>query len=279
MRIRTKWNQPLPLFNDGVLSLFFVGCGSAFATSHYQNNLLIVHGDDHVMIDCGTRAPVALRELGLKPTDIRNWVITHSHADHIGGLEEVMLMNRYSGSGKATIAIEPAYQRILWNRSLRGGAEMNETSEGLRFEDFWEIKRPRRAAGLPRNAALVHFGRIELLLFRTHHFPEHAQSWRDSFYSVGAVINQRILFTGDTQFDPHLLQAFQDLYDIEAIFHDVQFFRGGIHPYLDDLMQLPLPTREKTVLMHYGDAWKQSQSRIRDAGMQLARQHCFYDFP
>lgn len=278
MRVRTKWSKPLSLFNDGVLSLFFVGCGSAFATANYQNNLLVICGDDHVMIDCGTRAPVALRELGLKTTDIRNWVITHSHADHIGGLEEVMLMNRYGGTGRPTIAIEPAYQRILWNRSLRGGAEMNETREGLRFEDFWEIKRPRRAGGLPRSAALVHFGNIELLLFRTRHFPEHAQSWRDSFYSLGAVINQRILFTGDTQFDPDLLETFQDLYDISAIFHDVQFFPGGIHAHLGDLLRLPQQTREKTILMHYGDGWKNSQSQINDAGMRLVQQHCFYDF-
>ena len=265
--------------NQGELSLFFVGCGSAFARSHYQNNLLIIHGDDHVMIDCGTRAPVALNELGLNVTDIRNWLITHSHADHIGGLEEVMLINRYGGGpGKPTIAITPEYQRLLWNRSLRGGTELNETSKGLGFEDFWQVRRPKRIRGLPRNAALVHFGKIQLLLFRTHHFPEHAVDWRDSFYSTGMIINQQVLFTGDTQFDPELLHSFQELYEIDTIFHDVQFFNGGIHAHLDELLTLPQTTREKIILMHYPDNWKNRRQQAQTAGMRFARQHCFYNF-
>lgn len=278
MKLRETWSKPLSLVNDGRLSLFFVGCGSAFATTHYQNNLLIISGDDHVMIDCGTRAPTALRELGIGVTAVRNWVITHSHADHIGGLEEVMLLNRYGGPGKPTVAIEPQYERILWNRSLRGGAELNESSAGLGFADFWQIERPRRLRGLPRRAALVRFGAIELLLFRTHHLPEHTAGWRDSFYSIGAIINRRVLFSGDTQFDPQLLLTFQELYDIEAIFHDVQFFPGGIHAHFDDLLTLPRATREKMMLMHYADTWQDHQARAADAGLRFTRQHCFYDF-
>ncbi|TVQ40707.1 MAG: MBL fold metallo-hydrolase [Spirochaetaceae bacterium] len=279
MKLRAKWTRPLALHNQGQLSLFFIGCGSAFARSHYQNNLLIIEGDDHVMVDCGTRAPLALSELGLGVTTVRNWLITHSHADHIGGLEEVMLMNRYGGGpGKPTIAIAAEYQRLLWGRSLRGGCELNETSEGLRFEDFWNIRRPRRIRGLPRNAALVRFGNIELLLFRTRHFPEHAAGWSDSFYSVGMIVNQRILFTGDTQFDPDLLHIFQELYDIETIFHDVQFRTGGVHASFEDLVALPQATREKMVLMHYPDTWMSHRERAEQAGMRFARQHCFYDF-
>ncbi len=279
MQMRIKWPRPLSLRNQGELSLFFVGCGSAFARSNYQNNLLIIHGNDHVMVDCGTRTPQALDQLGLRVIDIRNWLITHSHADHIGGLEEVMLMNRYGGGpGKPTVAITAGYQRLLWGRSLRGGAEMNETRDGLSFEDFWQVKRPKRIRGLPRNAALVRFGAIELLLFRTRHLPEHALDWRDSFYSVGMIINQRVLFTGDTQFDPQLLHIFQELYDIDTIFHDVQFFRGGIHAPLDDLLTLPQSTRNKIILMHYPDNWKNHQQRAEQAGMSFARQHCFYNF-
>ena len=40
------------LKNDGDLSLFFVGTGAAFAKTLNQNNLLIVKGDDHLLIDC-----------------------------------------------------------------------------------------------------------------------------------------------------------------------------------------------------------------------------------
>ena len=40
--------------NDGRLSLFFVGTGSAFSKEFFQNNLIIVKGNDHILIDCGT---------------------------------------------------------------------------------------------------------------------------------------------------------------------------------------------------------------------------------
>nr|HPM72015.1 hypothetical protein [Spirochaetales bacterium] len=46
--------------SDDRLSIFFIGAGSAFTKRYYQNNALVVKGDDHLLIDCGTRAPEAL---------------------------------------------------------------------------------------------------------------------------------------------------------------------------------------------------------------------------
>ena len=103
MTVRKFKKGPLTLTNKGELCLFFVGVGSAFSKAHYQTNLLIIKGDDHLMVDCGTKAPQALFELGVPVTSVKNWLITHSHADHIGGLEEVMLMGRYVTREKPTI--------------------------------------------------------------------------------------------------------------------------------------------------------------------------------
>ena len=47
-------NKTLNLENDGGLSFFFVGVGSAFAKAHFQNNILVIKGSDHLLIDCGT---------------------------------------------------------------------------------------------------------------------------------------------------------------------------------------------------------------------------------
>src|SRR5512145_990534 len=102
--------HPLPLKNDGHLGLTFIGSGSAFSKRFFQTNVLIVKGNTHLLVDCGSRAPEALYKLGRSVTEIENMLITHSHADHIGGLEECMLLNRYAAKRKASIVITKEYQ-------------------------------------------------------------------------------------------------------------------------------------------------------------------------
>ncbi len=111
----------LSLTSKGTTRIFFIGVGSAFGKRLYQNNLVIIKGNDHLLVDCGTRCTQALYELGLKITDFNNFLITHSHADHIGGLEEAALMNRYFARKKPLIVINETYEKILWDMSLRGG--------------------------------------------------------------------------------------------------------------------------------------------------------------
>jgi glyoxylase-like metal-dependent hydrolase (beta-lactamase superfamily II) len=281
MRVKRFRKKQLPLSNKGELQLFPVGCGSAFSKRLYQNNWLVLKGDTHVMVDCGTRAPEALFELGRPVTDISTWLITHSHADHIGGLEEVMLMSRYVARKKPSVIITPEYQETLWNFSLRGGSEPNEQhdGEGLGFTDFWEVIRPAALDGYPRDTCEITLGNLNIKLVRTHHFPEQAAGWKDSAYSVGLILDDRILFTGDTQFDRELLESYDERFHFEHIFHDVQFFTGGVHAGLEELMTLPPPLRSRMYLMHYADSWREHESRVREAGFAgFVRQQHFYTF-
>lgn len=271
----------LTLSNTGTLSCLFTGVGSAFSKRHYQTNLLVIKGDDHVMVDCGSRTPQALHELGVSITDIENFFITHSHADHIGGLEEAMLMGRYVARKKPNIHIPEKYQRILWDMSLKGGGSFNERHDGknLAFEDLWNPVRPTRLRGFTRETWHANIGSIDLKMFRTMHIPDNAAGWKDSFWSFGLVADERFLFTGDTRFDPALLDEFTAAFDLETIFHDCQFFTGGVHAGLDELATLPAEMKKRIILVHYGDNWETMKKTVKDLGFKgLAKQWTFYDF-
>ena len=280
--IRDLNGEKLSLTNDGQLSLFFLGVGSAFSKRHYQTNLLLVKGDDHLLVDCGTKTPQAFHELGLPVAHVKNFFLTHSHADHIGGLEEVMLVARYGTQTKPNVWITESYQNSLWDMSLRGGSAYNEVHAGrnLTFGDMWTVHRPRWLPGFPRETYEFEVGSIRLKAMRTLHIPGNATTWEDSFWSTGLVIDDRILFTGDTKFDPALLDQFTGKYPIETIFHDCQFFPpGGVHASIDELKDLPGPMKSKMVLMHYGDDWEKNSARVADLGfVGLARQWAYYDF-
>ena len=66
-------NSVLELKNSGRLSVFFIGTGSAFSKRYFQTNVLVVKGEDHLLIDCGTLCPYALeKNYGLELKKIDN---------------------------------------------------------------------------------------------------------------------------------------------------------------------------------------------------------------
>jgi ribonuclease BN (tRNA processing enzyme) len=221
-----------------------------------------VKGNDHILVDFGMTGPQALLQTaGLSPLDIEVVCPTHSHADHIGGLECLALLNRYVGrkffnKPKTRMIITEEYQRILWDNSLRGGLERNEEGEGskaMTFSDYFGIIRPRWKTHQPRETFEVVVGGIKLELFRTKHIPDNGPDWETSFISYGMLIDDRIFFSGDTRFDEDLIEMYKDRSEI--MFHDVQFFLGGVHAPLANLRELPKSVKEKMLLMHYADDW------------------------
>ncbi len=281
MRARKNHAKKLKLTNDGTLSIFFLGSGAAFSKQLNQTNVLVIKGNDHVMIDCGCRAPIALDRLGVSLTDIRTFLITHSHSDHIGGLEEAMMLGRYVSKRKPRIIITAEYQEILWDQSLRGGAEFNEAydGKGLTFNDLWEVLRPQPLAEYARDTREIEIGSINLKLVRTNHIPQQSESWEQSSYCVGVIIDDRIFFSGDTQFDPELLETYDRKFRFEAIFHDAQFWTGGIHASLKELGTLPRSLKRRMLLMHYADSWREHSDEVRSKGIKgFAREGYFYDF-
>ena len=281
MKINTLKSRQFSLVNNGDLEFFFIGVGSAFTKRQYQTNLLVIKGEDHLLIDCGTKCPQAFYELGIPVTEVKNFLLTHSHADHVGGLEEVALTGRYSNKRKPKIIINESYQHFLWDMSLRGGAAYNEEEAGrmLTFKNYFDIIRPTTIPDFPRETLGAKIGKIDIKIMRTKHIPDSSSDWLNSFWSCGVIIDDRIMFTSDTRFDYDLIDHYEKRFNFEAIFHDCQFFTGGVHASLEELNRLPVEYKNKIYLSHYGDNWEDYLDMIKEFGFAgLAKQHVYYNF-
>lgn len=270
--------------NDGELEFFFIGTGSAFSKRFFQTNILIIKGKDHLLVDCGTMCPYAFHTYNSSIEYVRNFLITHSHADHMGGLEEVGLLSRYGAHrdehAKPSFIITDSYKKILWEQSLRGGMAYGEFTNGrhLTFEDYFTQIKPERIAASPRPLYKSRCGSIDLKIYRTKHIPDNTGSWRTAFYSCGILVDERILFPGDTLFDIELLDMMLKRYpSIEWIFHDCQFFPGGIHAYYGELKTLPEDVKKKMLLCHYGDNLEKFSAKA-DGFAGFTQRGCYYDF-
>ena len=82
------------------------------ASGSSGNALLLSCGESHLLLDAGIscrRVTAALRELGLEPGSLSAILITHTHADHISGLQT--LLKRY---GAPVFATERAGRELAW---------------------------------------------------------------------------------------------------------------------------------------------------------------------
>lgn len=267
-----------------MLTLTFLGVGSAFAKRNFHSNALLEAWqqgpdeqetpDDTLLIDFGGTGPLALYQLMQRPEfaylsvngrihypGIRRVFITHQHADHIGGLEEMAMMNAYHYRDptsdkpfKPQLISSASVLVNLWDQSLKGGMGAMAGRYAMPQDYFFILAlRP----GEPGHDGFTLLKRYRFQPFPTDHIQiERKYDWPCyGLFIEDTRTQQAAFFSGDTRFDYPAYGRMMERSGI--IFHDTQLQdqRDPVHALIGELRTLPEAIRRKTWLYHYGDDW------------------------
>ncbi|OXM86233.1 MBL fold metallo-hydrolase [Paenibacillus rigui] len=245
------------------LQIQMIGTGSAFSKKYYNNNALVYSNGFKLLVDCGSTAPRALHELKVPMDDIDGILITHIHADHVGGLEEFAFRFKYTYQKQIKLFVPAPLLDSLWNHSLRGGLE--NPSEGLHgLNDYFQV------IALRDTTPIQLFPGLRVQLIATVHIPGKP--------SFALLFNDKVFYSSDTVFDYSLLVRLYETRQCEYFLHDCQLTSPGlVHASLDDLLTLPESVQQQLLLMHYDDTKDSYMGRT--GNMNFIEQHRLYDFP
>jgi hydroxyacylglutathione hydrolase len=289
-----------------MLTLTFLGTGGAFANRNFQSNALLEawsqgpdrqdQPDDTLLIDFGTTGPLALHALKDQPgfeylnaNGIGNYpaihrvLISHQHGDHIGGLEELALTNKFvfadptDGSHfKPQLISSIRILLDLWDNSLKGGLSAMPGRFAL-LQDYFFILALRPDAEEREHFQMLK--RYEFELFPTDHVQiERKYDWPSfGVYITDRKTGETVFYSGDTKFDYAAYSRM--LHDAKIVFHEAQLNEQNdpVHALLSELRTMPTEVCRKTLLYHYGDDWDSGPfDFVNEEFAGFARQHHRY---
>jgi ribonuclease BN (tRNA processing enzyme) len=191
------------------MRLQFVGCGDAFGTGGRFNTCFHLVGErTNLLIDCGASSLVALERLGIARAPIDAILITHFHADHIGGVPFFILDAQFSGRTRPlTIAGPPGIE--TWYERVMETAFEHSSKVTRKFETRL-VSLPERRTATVAGAEVTPFPVV------------HGKSG-GPFYALRVAAEGKVVtYSGDTEWTDTLVEASAgaDLFVTECYVHD-----------------------------------------------------------
>jgi ribonuclease BN (tRNA processing enzyme) len=236
-----------------------LGVGEAFTARYYTSSLLLGVDGDWLLIDCPHPVRKMLREASNsarlpRPLDldrIHAVAVSHLHADHCCGLEDLGYYSFFALGRRTKLLMHPDASARLWDGLLAAGMELVQSKPDAapvrkQLHDYFEL------VDLNLSHA-VQCGPFSVECRRTiHSVPTFA-------FRIAA--RDRVFgYSADTAYDPTLIEW---LGAADLIVHEATtLVHTGVHTPYEKLAALPESLRSKMRLTHYPDDFELDSSVI-----------------
>jgi ribonuclease BN (tRNA processing enzyme) len=231
------------------ITLYPLGVGDAFTERFWFSTMILNVDGRELFIDAPAYIPKMLAdnnrhgELQVTIDRYKELIITHMHADHVGGIEELSYFQYFTTDNPMKLYAPKWLLQDIWTH-LRPAMEESARGDGSLSSLDWFFN--------PVPMDNPHdFGGFTVEHRFTKHFPRTVAY----MFDFG---NFKVGYSADTGFDRGLIEW---LDRADVVLHECRFgptdVLGGdlniLHTSIADLLTLPESFQKKTFLYHYAD--------------------------